>query len=155
MRFLRVFGFATLAWSAALPVDAAPTAEIAARETAERWLKVIDQFNYGEAWARCAPFFRVQINRESFIDGLTQVRTPLGDVRSRRLAKLTYTTTLPNAPDAHYVIVQYKTQFTGRDEPVLETLTPMLIDPAGEPVPIIDDPFTAEGTWQISGYYIQ
>jgi len=151
----RTLSLLCLLVSTVFPAYAAPTAEIAARESAERWLKVIDAYQYGEAWARCAPFFRTQITREELIAGLEQVRTPLGAAQSRELKRLFYTTELPNAPDAHYVIVQYETKFAGRAEPVIETLTPMLIDPQGDPVPVTAEPYAVEGEWLISGYFIK
>ncbi|MGE9295411.1 MAG: DUF4019 domain-containing protein [Puniceicoccales bacterium] len=144
-----------VALTAAPFAQAAPTAEIAARESADKWLKVVDAYNYGEAWAQCAPFFRVQISREELVAALEKVRTPLGKVESRELSRLFYTTTLPNAPEAHYVVVQYKTKFAGRAELAIETITPMLIAPDGDPVSVIEDPTTTPGKWEVSGYYIQ
>lgn len=138
---------------ASLP--AAPTAELAAREASDGWLAIVDRYEYGEAWAWCAPFFRVQIARQDFIDALDKVRTPLGKVESRKVKRLFYTTVLPQAPSAHYVVIQYDTKFAGREEPALETVTPMLIGPDGDPVPVTDDPLTTPGEWQVSGYYIK
>ncbi|GHB97963.1 DUF4019 domain-containing protein [Cerasicoccus arenae] len=139
----------------ALAAEAAPTVELAARESADKWLKIVDKGEYGEAWAWCAPFFRVQIPREEFVSALTQVRPPLETVESRELVRLFYTTTLPNAPDAHYVVIQYKTKFSGRVEPAFELVTPMLINSEGDPVGVSEDPLTTSGEWQVSGYYIQ
>jgi len=134
---------------------AAPLVELVARQSADAWLKIIDQAEYGEAWARCAPFFRVQIERDEFVKAIDQVRTPLGEVESRELLRMFYSTTLPNAPDAHYVIIQYKTKYAGRAEPVVEIITPMLIDAEGDPVPVIEDPYVTKGEWLVSGYFIQ
>ncbi|MEO0793584.1 MAG: DUF4019 domain-containing protein [Verrucomicrobiota bacterium] len=134
---------------------AAPTAEIEAKEAAARWLKVIDQHEYGEAWARCAPYFRTQIEREAFVSGLEEARTPVGKPESRKLTRLFYTTTLPQAPMAHYVVIQFETKFEGREEPIIETITPMLIDANGDPVSILENPTSQNGTWLISGYYFQ
>lgn len=139
----------------AATAHAASTVEVAARKQVDEWLAVVDQGQYGEAWAQCAPFFRLQIPREEFSKSLAQVRDPLGAVEKRELLKIFYATTLPDAPEAHYVIVQFKTKFAGRAEPAIEIVTPMLIDPEGDPVPVIEDPLAAAGQWQVAGYYIQ
>ncbi|WP_309385411.1 DUF4019 domain-containing protein [Cerasicoccus frondis] len=144
-----------LCLAATANLHAAPIVELAARKQGDAWLAVVDRGEYGEAWARSAPFFRIQIEREEFVKSLAQIREQLGEVEKRELVRLFYTVRLPNAPEAHYVMMQYKTKFSGRDEPVLEIVTPLLIDPNGEPVPVVDDPLTAVGEWQVAGYYIQ
>lgn len=153
-RFFRLLALLT-ALAAAHAAHAAPLVELVARKSADQWLAVVDEGNYGEAWARCAPFFRTQISREDFVKAIEMVRPPLGKVESRELLRMFYSTTLPNAPDAHYVVIQYKTKFEGRSEPVIELITPMFIGPDGEPVSVVDDPAMVEGSWQVSGYYIQ
>ncbi len=63
----------------------------------------------------------------------------MGRVRSRELTGATYTTSLPGAPDARYVILQYRTRFADRKDAV-ETVTPMLDE---------------DGAWRVSGYYVK
>lgn len=150
---LRIFLFMVLL--GATTTQAAPLVELVARQSADKWLGAVDEGKYGEAWAWCAPFFRTQIERKEFVEKLDQVRTPLGKVESRELMRMFYSTSLPNAPEAHYVVIQYKTKFAGREEPALEVITPMLINPEGDPVPVVDDPSTTKGEWQVSGYFIQ
>lgn len=134
---------------------AAPLVELQGRVAADQWLKLVDQGQYGEAWAWCAPFFRAQIDREEFVKAIEQVRKPLGAVESRELAKMFYTNQLPNAPDAHYVVIQFKTKFANRAEPMIELITPMMINADGDPVTTLQDPLTTPGEWQVSGYYLQ
>ncbi|WP_309397338.1 DUF4019 domain-containing protein [Cerasicoccus maritimus] len=144
-----------IVFSATNALRAAPTVELAAREQADAWLAVVDKGEYGEAWARSAPFFRIQISREEFVKALEKIREDLGAVEKRQLMRLFYTVRLPGSPDAHYVMIQYKTKFANREEPVVEIITPLLINSDGDPVPVVDDPLTVKADWQVAGYYIQ
>jgi hypothetical protein len=66
------------------------------------------------------------------------VRKPLGAVVSRQVKSKTYTTSLPGAPDGEYVVIKYDTSFENKRASV-ETVTPMR---------------DSDGTWRVSGYYI-
>ncbi|WP_424689361.1 DUF4019 domain-containing protein [Erythrobacter sp.] len=45
------------------------------------------------------------------------VRAPLGRVEQRDLANVTRANSLPGAPDGEYEVLQFKTQFAGKDGP--------------------------------------
>jgi len=47
-------------------------------------------------------------------------------------------TSLPGAPDGQYVVLRFETSFDNKAK-AIETVTPMLDD----------------GTWRVSGYYVQ
>ena len=142
--------FCTLIWlfvfGAWLPLQAVPAKELQAQAMVTAWIQLIDEGKYESAWKQTAPFFMEAISVEDWVSSLNEVRKPLGAVKSRQVKRLFYTTMLPGAPEAEYVVVQFETVFAGRDLPVLETITPML-------VPHTDNP--AKGTWKVSGYYIQ
>ena len=69
---------------------------------------------------------------------VSSARSPLGPVRSRRLKSATATTSLPGAPDGHYVVLQFDTVFE-RKAAAVETVIPML----------------DEGMWRVSGYFVR
>jgi hypothetical protein len=50
----------------------------------------------------------------------------------------TYATSLPGAPDGEYVVIRYDTTFENKRASV-ETVTPMR---------------DVDGTWRVSGYYV-
>jgi hypothetical protein len=59
-------------------------------------------------------------------------------MKSRELISADYTKTLPGAPAGEYVVIRYNTTFETRK--AVETVTPMK---------------DMDGTWKVSGYYVQ
>ena len=111
----------------------------AAGLAAERWLKLVDAGKYEESWDATAAFFQKAVSKEQWQKQLQSVRTPLGRLQSRKLLSVTFTTSLPGAPDGEYVVVQFDTNFENM-KPGIETVTPMKSE---------------DGKWQVSGYYIK
>ncbi|HLO24795.1 MAG TPA: DUF4019 domain-containing protein [Geobacteraceae bacterium] len=70
---------------------------------------------------------------------LRAVRSPLGNLVSRKVKSRTYTTTVPGAPDGEYVVIRFETSF-GNKKSAIETVTPMR---------------EKDGNWRVSGYYIK
>ena len=64
---------------------------------------------------------------------------PLGKLISRKFKSATYATSLPGAPDGHYVVIQFNTSFENKKSGI-ETVTPMM---------------DKDGMWRVSGYYIK
>jgi hypothetical protein len=62
-----------------------------------------------------------------------------GGVEERTIKSTEYATSLPGAPDGHYVIIQYETAFEKKQSAV-ETVTPMK---------------DSDGQWRVSGYFIK
>ncbi|MCK4278174.1 MAG: DUF4019 domain-containing protein [Desulfurellaceae bacterium] len=108
-------------------------------ETAEKWLTLIDEGKYGESWETAAVYFKNAITKGEWEQTLTTVREPLGKLVSRELKSKTYKTSLPDAPDGEYVVVQFETSFDNKKS-AIETVTSML---------------DREGKWRVSGYYIK
>ena len=109
-----------------------------AAESVELWLNVLDQGDYQTSWELTAPLFRNQVSLDQWMRMAKNARTPLGNFRSRELLSAVYRSGLPDAPEADYIIFQYRTSFAKKDEAV-ETVTPMLVD----------------GVWKVSGYYVR
>lgn len=114
-------------------------AEQEALKSAEKWLKLIDNGEYGKSWDTAAVLFQKAISKQDWINTIKGVRPPLGKVESRKLESATYTTNPPGAPDGEYVIIQYFTVFSNKAS-AIETITPMK---------------DKDGSWKVSGYYIK
>jgi hypothetical protein len=113
--------------------------EKAAVRAAESWLTVVDIGKYSESWQEAAEYFRNSVEQDKWKQMLQSVRTPLGNVISRKLKTKTYKTALPGAPDGQYVVIQFETSFQNKKS-AIETVTPM---------------FDKDGRWRVSGYYIK
>ena len=114
-------------------------AEKKAVESAEAWLKLVDQGKYGDAWDLSAEYLKNAVSKEDFAKSLAAARKPLGNVKSRELKSKQYATSLPGAPDGEYVVIQFKTAFENKKSAV-ETITPML---------------DKDKKWRVAGYFIK
>lgn len=116
-----------------------PDAEKAAIESAQAWLKLIDNEKYAESWEETAEYFKSVVSKDSWQQTIQATRRPLGKAISRELKARRYTTSLPGAPDSEYVVIEYRTSFENKKNAV-ETITPML---------------DKDGRWRVCGYYIK
>jgi hypothetical protein len=115
-----------------------PSPEEAAVAAATEWLALVDAAQYGESWDEASSFLRAAVTREDWERQVGAVRGALGAVRERKVRSRTSTTSLPGAPDGHYVVIELSTSFAQKAEAV-ETVTPRLED----------------GAWKVSGYYVR
>jgi len=113
--------------------------EIAAITIAEKWLALIDTGKYSNSWQEADENFRSKVPQDKWIQILQIVRTPMGKVISRKLETKVYKTSLPGAPDGHYVIIQYITSFQDKRN-FTETVV---------------SAFDKDGRWRVLGYNIQ
>jgi len=111
----------------------------AAQSVALYWLALVDQGGYDLAWEAAAPLLQGAVSSEALQRSLNAARAPLGELQSRNLAKSSYHTTLPGAPDGEYVVFTFSTSFTHKAAAV-ETLTAM----KGE-----------DGVWRVAGYFVK
>ncbi len=130
-----------MACVAAPAAYALPDKEIAGREAADAWLALVDHGKYMESWQATAPVFRDSITGKEWVEAMMKVREPLGKVESRKLKALLYTPALPDAPPGEYVVVQYETQFAGREGLAVATVVTMWVQ--------------EHSAWRVCGYYIQ
>ena len=114
----------------------APDAGIAA---AQAWLKLIDQHKYAQSWRDASSFFRSQISEDRWESRINEVRAPLGPLVSRKLGITEPTTSLPGAPDGHYLVLQYQSSFAQKHA-AIETVVMMLDD---------------DGHYRTTGYFIR
>ncbi len=113
--------------------------EAAAEAAAQSWLNLVDSGKYAASWDEAAEFFRSKVTKSQWEEMLGTVRSPLGRVRSRKLARAQHVTELPNAPRGDYTVIQYSTSFANLPS-AIETVVPML---------------DKDGKWRVSGYYIK
>lgn len=106
---------------------------------AKAWLALVDSGDYEKSWNTAAEYFQNAVAQQQWQQSLTAARKPLGKVVSRQLKSTQYTTSLPDAPDGQYVVIQYETSFEHKKSAV-ETITPMV---------------NANGKWRVAGYYIK
>ena len=129
--------FLTSIFCTPYPAQAKP--EQLGQQSAEAWLAVVDSGDYGASWDQAAELFKAAVTRDQWQTALNSTRHPLGKLVSRKLKSVTYTKSLPGAPDGEYVVIQYETTFEHKQSAV-ETITPML---------------DKDGNWRVSGYFIK
>lgn len=118
--------------------EGAPATE-AAVVAARAWLALTDSGKYAESWQQAASYLQKAVSAEQWLQSMKAFREPLGRLVSRKLAAAEYATSLPGAPDGHYVVIRFETSFAGKQKAV-ETVTPMRCE---------------DGAWRVSGYFIQ
>jgi Protein of unknown function (DUF4019) len=120
-------------------IHADESAEKSAQKAALSWLALVDSGKYPESWNEAAQIFKERVTMQQWEAALKSVRSPLGQLESRKLKSAQFTRELPGAPDGEYVVIQYDTAFE-KKKSALETLTPMK---------------DKDGQWRVSGYFIK
>ena len=128
-----------LALLAALAFAQAADSDQPAIDAANAWLALVDAGKDADSWTSAASLFKKAVTKEQWTAQVQAARQPLGALVARKVSTHTAATSLPGAPDGHYVVIQYESVFANKKSAV-ETVTPML-----EP----------DGTWHVSGYYIK
>jgi hypothetical protein len=113
--------------------------ERAALEASRHWLGLVDDGEFRKSWDEAASYFKKIVELPQWEKSIEPVRTPLGKIVSRKVASITYETSLPGAPDGEYYVIQFDTSFENK-KTALETITPMR---------------DKDGSWRVSGYYIK
>lgn len=115
-----------LAFAAAAPQPAAPTAATVATDAASplavqarQWLELLDQGRWEDSYQSFGSAFRKQNSVKIWADASEQARTPLGAAVSRSFLGQE---SLP-APPAGYQVVKFRTRFANRADPIVETVT--------------------------------
>jgi hypothetical protein len=113
--------------------------EAAAVSAAQKWLSLVDEGKYIESWKEAAEYLRNAVKQDQWEQSMQAVRKPLGKLVLRDVKSVNNRTSLPNAPDGKYVVIQFETSFENKKSAV-ETVTPML---------------DKDGRWRVSGYFIK
>lgn len=107
--------------------------------TANEWLFLIDNGEYGKSWERTSAYFKGAVTEQNWILTLNGFRKPLGKVIQRRMDKMEQVDSLPGAPDGKYTVVTFSTTFE-KKEAAIETLTFVL---------------DKDKTWKAAGYFVK
>jgi hypothetical protein len=108
-----------------------------AKLAADAWLKLVDDGNYKESWNQLATVVKPLVSEDKWAQEAAAGRKLMGPVISRNFKAAKYSTTLPGAPDGHYVVIQYDSSFANKKSTVEEV------------VPMLD----TDGKWRVSGYH--
>ena len=109
-----------------------------AASSGEAWLQLIDNGKYAASWKEASTYFRSRITEKTWVSTVQGVRSPLGARSSRKLQNITFTKTLPGAPDGSYAVMVFQTSFQNKAS-AAEQLTVM-----------------ADGDhWRAAGYFIR
>ena len=113
--------------------------QAAALAAAKTWLALVDEGQYGESWEAAAAYFKSGVTKDYWQQAISAIRKTFGEPVYRKLGSITYTQSLPAAPDGEYVVVEIATSFENKKHAV-ETVIPML---------------ESDGEWRVSGYFIK
>ena len=111
--------------------------ELKETSAAAAWLSVVDSGNYEKSWHQAAPFFQRQLSSEQWVQALSKVRAPLGELLSRQAQNTSRHSTLPGAPIGEYVVIIFATNFEQKQS-ATETIT---VSKVG-------------AEWRVAGYFI-
>jgi hypothetical protein len=120
------------------PADPHTEEERAAERQALGFLGYLDHGRFADSYAYTGMLIRTQLDRAAFAKQLEKARAGTGAMLTRSLIDVSYTTTVPGAPEGQYVLLHYGSSFANRQEAV-ETVT-------------LD---FAKGYWRVVGYYIK
>ena len=116
---------------------AAPENDQAAA-SGQDWVKLVDSGKYADSWKESSWYFRSRIPQKIWVSMIQGVRNPLGALVSRKQQNISFSKTLPGAPDGNYAVIVFQTSFKNKAS-ATETLTMM-----------------ADGDhWRMAGYFIR
>ena len=109
-----------------------------AAETAEAWLKFIDDKNYAKSWETAAEFFKKRVSKEVWDGQLANIRGGLGKLVSRKLLFAVRDDNPPAAPKGEYFVLKFRSVY---DKAGLRVETVVVKMDGGKP--------------EVSGYFIK
>ncbi|KPQ22232.1 MULTISPECIES: DUF4019 domain-containing protein [unclassified Halomonas] len=131
LRFIISAALLSLSSHALANTDAAEAAALA-------WLEAIDNGNFEQAWEAASPILKAPLSQGMLARTIELVRRDFGKVSSRQRMRASRETSMPGAPSGDYIVFTFQTGFENNERRV-ETVTPHLED----------------GTWRVSGYYVE
>ncbi|HEU4559715.1 MAG TPA: DUF4019 domain-containing protein [Longimicrobium sp.] len=110
-----------------------------ASAVADAWLGQLDAGDLDASWREGASLFRQTVTPEQWAEAQGRIVSVLGRPLERWLRETEHLTSVPGAPDGHYVLLRYETRFERKEE-ALETVVTLL---------------DTDGTWRVGGYFVQ
>ncbi len=109
-----------------------------AKKAAQNWMSLIDGEKYSQAYSLTAPYFKENISEKSWLSKIKPVLQSRSPISDRKLFASKHFTSLPDAPDGDYFVMQFSSEGSKKNE-TIETITPVLDN----------------GQWKVCGYYIK
>ncbi|MBR2515675.1 MAG: DUF4019 domain-containing protein [Halomonas sp.] len=135
MRKLLALCLTTLLLS--LPAHAEASVQ-AAEAAALAWLAAVDSGEYQQAWEEASPLLQAPLSSAMLQRTISLSRRDFGAAETRRRVRVSQYTSMPGAPRGDYKEFTFQTRFENNPR-VMEVVTPHL----------------ENGTWRVSGYYIE
>ncbi|MFN0101934.1 MAG: DUF4019 domain-containing protein [Bryobacteraceae bacterium] len=106
-----------LAFAATAPLLAAD-GEDDARKAADKWLAMLDQGKYKDAWKQASQHHRPQITSDEWAGQVRSMREASGVLRERKFTSAKPSKTHAGAPDGDHMILEYSTAFEKKSKAV-------------------------------------
>ncbi|MEO5714252.1 MAG: DUF4019 domain-containing protein [Luteolibacter sp.] len=95
----------------ALVVPPGPSMDYAVVSQAQTWLCALDSGGFLKTWEQAAEVFRTQVTPDQWRQAQNALRKHLGEPKFRKLKNVTEATSLSDAPDGRYLVMQFETVF--------------------------------------------
>ncbi|AWW74927.1 LuxR family transcriptional regulator [Erythrobacter sp. KY5] len=105
---------------------------------ANAFLDKVDSSDWAGSWNTAGAMFRNEVTSAEWESQVKPVRLPLGAVNARRLVNVQRASTLPGAPEGEYEVLQFQTDFAGKEGMSIETVVMVM----------------GKNGWEVSGYFI-
>lgn len=121
-----------------LGVSANPDSFSDARSASTGFLAMVDGLKYQESWSEASSLLQGAVIEADWVKHLDGIRSPLGNVESRKLEASEFQESLEGLPDGEYVIFVFESSYENRKYVVSE-----IVALAKE----------ADSSWRVVGYY--
>ncbi len=85
---------------------------------AARYLELLDQYRYEEAWQEMSTLFQALGNQNQWQRRQKTIRSTYGSLASRQFYRIDYRQSYSLSPDGQYVIVQFKSSYQNKAETI-------------------------------------
>jgi hypothetical protein len=109
-----------------------------AAKAAGSWLLLVDAGDYAQSWKIAGTFFQRHVTEVQWQADAKAARDPMGAVVARKVAGVSFATTLPGAPDGRYAVVTFDSKFANKAA-ATETVAMAM----------------EGGSWKIIGYHVR
>ena len=109
-----------------------------AADAALKWLKVLDQGDYGKSWDDSSKLFQATVSRNEWVELQQTTRKPLGKMTNRHVTDERVASNPKGLPVGNYMVLFYNTDFANRKN-------------AHELVTLIQE---SDGNWRVLTYHV-
>jgi ferric-dicitrate binding protein FerR (iron transport regulator) len=90
----------------------------AARQAAEKWLALLDQGKYKDAYKQASQHSRAQATSAEWEAQIKAMRDATGDMQSRQFSSAKPAKSMAGAPDGDYLLLEFSTAFANKPKAV-------------------------------------